>query len=265
MDKNRRFLRRELILLELIARINACLGMRYVVLSQYLLEVVRGHGASKPVHVVPIYGVDTKLFHPTMESKSAIKIRCGLPVTGSIIFFSSRVAPEKDAETLLAAVRLLMDAGRDLWLLHRSGGYETLIKWARIFGIEERVIATAAVHPQKGLVDDYRASDLCVQASREEGLGFSVLEAMACGVPVIATDIGGLRETVLQGSTGWRYPVGDSISLADCIAAVIDDPVEAKRRGAEGRKMVCQRFNRELVFSQLEDILRGTNEEVSSI
>jgi glycosyltransferase involved in cell wall biosynthesis len=175
-----------------------------------------------------------------------------------MIFFSSRIAPEKDADTLLEAVRRLLDMGRDLWLLHRSGGYATLIASARKFGISARLIATDAVHPQKGLADDYRASDACVQASREEGLGFSVLEAMACGVPAIAADIGGLKETVLDGHTGWLYRVGDPGALADCITSVINDPVEAARRGAEGREMVCRRFNREAVFSKLENVVRDS-------
>jgi glycosyltransferase involved in cell wall biosynthesis len=133
---------------------------------------------------------------------------------------------------------------------------------ARRIGIDKQVIATDAVHPEKQLNDDYRSSDMCVQASREEGLGFSVLEAMACGVPVIAADVGGLRETIQEGRTGWRFPVGDHIRLAHCIAAIIDDPKEAARRGAEGREMVNSRFDSKAVFAKFEAVLRTSYRKV---
>jgi glycosyltransferase involved in cell wall biosynthesis len=249
-----RFLRRELFALQVLARINALVGQQYIVLSEHLACVVRGHGARGPVAVIPLYGIDTSVFAPSPETKSALKARLGLPTTGSLIFFSSRVAPEKDSETLLAAVRSLLDHGRDLWLLHRSGGYRRFVKDAERFGVASRVIATDAVHPHQQLFLDYQASDLCVQASRAEGLGFSALEALACEVPVIAAAIGGLRETIVDGQTGWTYPVGDQAELASCIETVLDNKDEAARRAAKGREMVCARYEQQIVFAQLESM-----------
>jgi glycosyltransferase involved in cell wall biosynthesis len=246
------FRRRELFTLSVLARVNALVGRQYVVLSHFLATVVNKHGSRAPVSVIPVYGVDVSLFTPPKESKASLRERLGLPATGSLIFFSSRVAPEKDCATLLAAVRSLLDEGRDLWLLHRSGGYQTFIAEAEKFGVRERVIATDAVHPQRQLPLDYQASDLCIQASREEGLGFSPLEALACEVSVVATAVGGLKETIVDGETGWTCPVGDSHALAKCIAQALDDRVEAGRRAAAGREMVCARYERAVVFEQLE-------------
>lgn len=255
-EEGKPFRRRELWALNLLARINAMLGQRYVVLSHHLAEVVRHHGPGrKPVEVIPIYGVDAKVFSASSESKQALKERLGLPANGSLIFFSSRIAPEKDSETLLKAVRHLLDKGRDLWLLHRSGGYQAFIKDAERYGVAARVIATDAVHPHEELPQDYRACDLCVQASREEGLGFSPLEALACEVPVIAAAVGGLKETIVEGLTGWTYKVGDEMALAERIENVLDNPNEAARRAAAGRKMVCDRYERQIVFKQLEKLL----------
>jgi len=146
--------------------------------------------------------------------------------------------------------------GRDLWLLHRSGGYRRFIQRSGEFGIAERVIATDAVHPHRQLPQDYQACDLFVQASREEGLGFSALEALASGVPVIAAAVGGLRETIVDGHTGWTYPVGDSEKLAKCIEAVLDDPNEAVRRAAAGRDLVCANYERQGVVEQLSKVMR---------
>lgn len=267
-DDENKFLRRELFALQVLARINALVGRQYIVLSQHLAGVVRGHGARGPVAAIPVYGVDTTVFSPSKEPKATLKAWLGLPTTGSLIFFSSRVAPEKDSETLLAAVRLLLDQGRELWLLHRSGGYRRFLKAAEELGIASRVIATDAVHPQQQLSLDYQAADLCVQASRAEGLGFSPLEALACEVPVIAAAVGGLRETIVDGQTGWTYAVGDQTALARRIEEVLDNKEEAARRATAGRAMICARYDQQIVFAQLENMVwqgAGLREQKSEV
>ncbi|HEV7858345.1 MAG TPA: glycosyltransferase family 4 protein [Pyrinomonadaceae bacterium] len=246
------FRRRELFAIRALARLNALIGQQYIVLSRYLASVVRQHGARGPIAVIPVYGVDTSIFKPAAESKAVLKARLGLPVTGALIFFSSRIAPEKDAETLLEAVRILLERGRDIRLLHRSGGYPGFLKDAERFGVAQRVIADDAVHPHLQLPGDYQACDLCVQASRAEGLGFSPLEALACEVPVIATATGGLLETIIEGQTGWTYPAGDARALANKIEVVLDDPQEATRRAVAGREMVRAMYERRIVFEKLE-------------
>lgn len=254
-DAGKPFRRRELFALGALARLNARIGSHYLVLSEHLADVVRGHGGRRPVSVVPVYGVDTEIFSPAREPKRVTRERLGLPADGSLFFFSSRVAPEKDAETLLAAFRALLEEGRDLWLLHRSGGHRAFLEDARRFGVDERVIATDAVHPHRGLADDYRASDLCVQASREEGLGFSPLEALACGTPVVAAAVGGLRETIRHGETGWSYTAGDDAALAACMREALDYPEEGARRAALGRALVRGRYERAEAFARLEEVV----------
>jgi glycosyltransferase involved in cell wall biosynthesis len=254
---DKEFRRWELFGLSGLARVNARLARHYIVLSQHLAEVVRSHGTNAQIDVIPVYGVDLDIFHPTTEPPAAIRERLGLPMGGKIIFFSSRVAPEKDSKTLLLALKALLRDGRQLWLLHRSGQYRRFLQEAERFGVAERVIATDARHPLKGLALDYQASDLCVQASREEGLGFSPLEALACGVPVVAAAVGGLRETIVDGETGWTYPVADEIGLARSIVAAFDHPAEARRRTETGRKLVAERFERRRVFDRLETLLLG--------
>ncbi|HWR13917.1 MAG TPA: glycosyltransferase family 4 protein [Terriglobales bacterium] len=251
----RPYQKREATIVALLARLNALLGERYLVLSEYLSGVVRRYGA-RTVHTIPIYGVDTRIFEPPLVSKEELKSQLRLPRTGTLIFFSSRVAPEKDSETLLRAVRTLVDEGHDLWLLHRSGGYRQFLADAEKFGVHTRVIATDAVHPHRELPLDYQVCDICVQASREEGLGFSPLEALACETPVIATSVGGLRETVVDGHTGWTYPVGDHHALAARVREVIAKPEEAKRRAREGRTLVVQKFDRRRVFDDFSDLVR---------
>ena len=256
-NSNKPFKWYELFGFQIIARINAIIGQRYIVLSKYLAEVVRSHGTKKPISIIPIYGVDTKIFVPS-QSKTEIKAKQGLPTTGSLVFFSSRIAPEKDSQTLLLAFQQLIKEGRDLWLLHRSGGHQTFIQEAKKHGVAERVIATDAVHPYKQLPLDYQACDLCIQSSREEGLGFSPLEALSCRIPVVATAVGGLKETIRDGETGWTYMVGDSDELASCIKTVLDSPNEATRRTDAGHDLVKTKYDRQIVFDRLFDLVKDS-------
>jgi glycosyltransferase involved in cell wall biosynthesis len=240
----------------LLARANARLGMQYVVLSRYLADVVRRHGTRRPVHVIPVYGVDLQRFRPLAGGAPEARARLGIAPGDPLIFFSSRVSPEKDAETMLDAVALLNERGRPVRLLHRSGGHEAFAARARARGIGDHVIATEAVHPARDLPLSYQASDLCVQASRDEGLGFSPLEALACGVPVVATAVGGLRQTIVDGETGWSVPAGDAPALAAAVADALDRPEEARRRAAAGRAMVEREFEASRAFSRLLAALR---------
>ena len=140
-------------------------------------------------------------------------------------------------------------------LLNASGGHLELVQRAAGHGIGDRLIARPAVDPRSELVRYYQAADVCVQASRAEGLGFSPLEALSCGSRVVAAHVGGLRETIVDGSTGWSYPPGDAEALAAAIAAVLDNPDEARARASEGRRFVVSAFRRDDVFRQIADLL----------
>lgn len=240
-------------ILQSLAWLNARGGGRYVVLSRHLESVVRSHGACGKVCVVPAYGVDVEVFKAPTMPKAVLKAQLGLPTTGTIIFSSSRVAPEKDTKTLLAALAELLKANRDVWLLCLTGRHEQFAKLAIEFGVSERVIVGDAVHPMKMLPTYYQASDLCVQVSRAEGLGFSPLEALACGTPVVATAVGGLRETIIDGLTGWTHELSNPKDLAVKIAEMIDDPEESRRRAVNGRAMVCRDYERSTVFRTLAE------------
>jgi len=255
-NSDKPFRRYELFALRALARLNAVLGQNYVVLSKFLESVVAAHGSHRPIDIVPIYGVDVERFAPGHDQKGALRERLGLPRDGNLLFFSSRVAPEKDADTVLRAVRELNQANRKVWLVNRSGGYERFQAQARAMDVADRVMAGGPIDPRCELPSYYQASDVCVQASREEGLGFSPLEALACGVPVVATDVGGLRETIIDGETGWSYPRGDSNRLASILSEILDSPEEAARRTKAGRQMVLEQFAEQKVFADFERVMR---------
>ena len=251
-----KFRRSELLGLHALARLNAVLGRNYVVLSRFLREVVTGHGARGSIDVIPVYGVDVARFSPSPADKGTLRRQLGLPGDGKLVFFSSRIAPEKDADTVLRAIGELNREGRVVWLVNRSGGHEAFLARADALGVQGHVVAGGPVDPRTELPSFYRAADVCVQASREEGLGFSPLEALACGVPVVATDVGGLRETIVDGETGWSYPRGDVKRLTTALEEVFNRPVEAARRTGLGRQVVLQQFDEAKVFSDFEALMR---------
>ena len=239
--------------------INGRLGQGYIVLSRHLAAVCARYAPAARVEIIPVYGVDVERFVERGD-RAALRRQRGLPAAGAILFSSSRVAPEKDTATLLDAVAALAAEGRDIHLLHRSGGYRAFLDEARQRGIADRVIATDAVDPRRTLPLDYAAADVCIQASRAEGLGFSVLEALACGTPVVASAVGGLKETVRDGQTGWAVPPGDAPALAAAIREALDNPDEARRRAAAGRDMVRAEFDSRIVFARLAAVLSGSRD-----
>ena len=249
------FSRLALVALQALGLLNGRIGQGYIVLSQHLHDVVRRYSRHAPVHVVPVYGVDLERFTPATAPRERLRKERGLPSTGQVIFSSSRIAPEKDVLTLLDAFSLLVREGRDVYLLNRSGGFRLFLEQAAKAGVRERVIATDAVDPRGELQLDYAAVDVCVQASRAEGLGFSVLEAMACGTPVVASAVGGLRETVRDGSTGWSVPAGDAAALASALRDALDHPDEARRRALAGAEMVRQQFESNAAFDRVVAIV----------
>jgi glycosyltransferase involved in cell wall biosynthesis len=247
-----------LMAIQLLGHLNGRIGQGYIVLSDHLRDVVRRYSPDAAVHVVPVYGVDLERFSRPAAPRDQLRSARGLPLRGQVIFSSSRIAPEKDVLTLLEAFSLLVHEGRDVYLLNRSGGFREFLEQARKAGVRERVIATDAVDPRGELRLDYGAVDVCVQASRAEGLGFSVLEAMACGTPVVASAVGGLRETVREGVTGWSVQPGDAPALATALREALDHPDEAQRRAQAGAEMVRQHFESHAAFDRLVAIVART-------
>ncbi len=87
-----------------------------------------------------------------------------------------------------------------------------------------------------------------------EGLPLAVAEAMACGIPVVAGDVGGTSEIVKHGETGLLVPPGDIHALADSIVFLVENPEKARRMGMKGRKSVEERFSSGLMVNKIENL-----------
>lgn len=132
---------------------------------------------------------------------------------------------------------------------------------ARELGVADRVAFLGRRHDVPRLL---ASCDLFVLPSLWEGLPLSVLEAMAAGVPVVATSIGGTDEVVRDGETGVGVPPGDSPALAAAVRRLLGDPAEARRLAAGGRRLVRERYSAaamadgvQRVYTEVLDERRG--------
>ena len=100
-------------------------------------------------------------------------------------------------------------------------------------------------------LEAFKAANVYCLPSYNEGLPVSVLEAMACGLPVVSTPIAGIPEAVIEGETGHLVETGDSSTLADKLTALLADPLAAHAMGKNGRARAERLFALEVVVEQL--------------
>ena len=98
-----------------------------------------------------------------------------------------------------------------------------------------------------------QATDVFCLPSRSEGLSNALLEAMACELPCVATRVGGNPEVVMEGKTGYLVESEDAESLAASILRILQHPQAARKMGAEGRRIVEEKFTTEAMMKRLTD------------
>ena len=104
--------------------------------------------------------------------------------------------------------------------------------------------------PRRDVANLINAADVFVLSSRQEGFPITILEAMAAGKPVVATDVGGCAEAVVDGKTGLIVPPEDPHALAEALRRVLTHPEEARRMGEAGRRRVLANFTIEHMIDQ---------------
>ena len=118
-------------------------------------------------------------------------------------------------------------------------------------GVERHVILGGFRTDVIGLIKSF---DIFVMSSITEGLGTSILDAMACAKPVIGTRTGGIPEAVRDGDTGLLVPPQDEAALAGAIVKLLKDPALAARLGASGRQRAAEYFSVERMVSETLDV-----------
>src|SRR5512137_2248556 len=206
------------------------------------------------ISVVPP-GVDRSLFRPIPRDEAKCRIDgCPRFPERKMILFVGRIQPLKGIDTLMRAMKLVTDqypAWRDQLCVSIIGGdpnpdseieraeFERLKQLCADLNIGDLVTFLGA-KDQDTLVYYYSAAEMVVMPSHYESFGMVALEAMACGTPVIASDVGGLADLIRDGETGLHVPNGDPAALARAIARLVEDHELRERLGQQAHRYAQQ-------------------------
>jgi glycosyltransferase involved in cell wall biosynthesis len=126
---------------------------------------------------------------------------------------------------------------------------ESLERMAAEFGIADRTFFLGRCEKIAELLS---VSDVCVLSSKAEGFSNSILEYMAAGRPVVATDVGGAREAIVEGETGYTVRSGNDRVMASMVVSLLRDPAKAKAMGKRGRAVVEEKFSERALLEKTE-------------
>ena len=183
-------------------------------------------------------GVDADRFCPTTDRQRA---KQSLGLQGTIVTFVGRLDPQKGLPALLEGWRTVAESVAEAQLLVIGAGPEegAAKRLAAQQGIAARVRFLGA---QREVLPYLQASDAFVLPSLAEGMSNALLEAMACGLPCVASRIGGNEELIAHGVNGLLVQPGAPTALARALRSVLEDPGQASEMGTRARQTVQDRF-----------------------
>jgi D-inositol-3-phosphate glycosyltransferase len=213
------------------------------------------------IGVVPC-GVNLRVFHPSDRAEARAKLGFGDERT---VLFVGRIEPLKGVDLLIKAFASLPPsptAKRRLVIIGGDGdGHRDMRKLAELsddLGLNGSVTFAGSVRHDL-MPSYYNAADLCVVPSHYESFGLVALESLACGTPVVATDVGVVRDIIKQGETGFVVPDRSVSEMADRIGEVLSWPDRSLRRSREIRASVADHSWASIaaqINGQFEDVLR---------
>ena len=190
------------------------------------------------VLVAPM-GVDLEIFDgPGEGTKDAA------PAGAVTLVTCGRLHPAKGHQHAIDAVNILRKRGHDARLrILGGGGHESALR-AQVanLGLDDVVELTGSV-PETAVRDVLAESDIFVLGSHDEAIGVATMEAMAMGLPVVVTDVGGVRELIGDHEFGLLVPARDEVAMADAVESLIKDPARAHRVASQGLARVREHFS----------------------
>jgi glycosyltransferase involved in cell wall biosynthesis len=211
----------------------------------------------KPEKIRVIYnGINTRRLTPAPAAIARIKDTLGLADDGPVVGISASLFSLKDHATFLRAAQIISGTMPQVKYIVLGDGplRPDLEQMARELGIASRVLF---VGNQSEVGPYLYAFDISCLCSKEpEGCSNSILEAMALGKPVVATEVGGNIELVEDSQTGRLVPIQNPQALADAILSLLGNPEQAREMGQRGKEKIAREFSLERMVRDYETIYK---------
>ena len=223
--------------------------------SNAVREKLIADGTSAQKVTVVYNGLDLGRLDTNVSRQEALAM-LGVPADEPLRFVSivANMRHEvKDYPMFLRAARQVKEAVRDAAFLLAGEGElsDSLRALARELGIQD---STFFLGRCENVAELLSISEACVLSSKAEGFSNSILEYMAAARPVVVTDVGGAREVVVEGETGYLVASGDDATMAARLIALLRDPETARQMGEGGRRVVEEKFSCEAQLARTEEL-----------
>lgn len=216
-------------------------------------KIVSIHKIKKNIKVLHV-GIDTNRFYPA-ENKMEVRKKLDLPVNKFIIFTARRLVPRMGLENLIEAVNMLKKEFDNIFLVIVGSGWleDKLKALAKELEITDYIKFVGKVE-QNILLLYYQSADIFVLPTKLlEGFGMVILEAMALGKPIVATDIPGVRESVVPENNVILVPSKNPHLLAYGILKLLKEEEKAKKIGENAKQYVKERFDFSKIILKYEN------------
>ncbi len=199
-------------------------------------------------------GVSTSAFFPSKADGAVVRSRLGIGPDEFLLICVARLASAKGVDILLQAVSQVIHQGISCKCIIVGDGplKETLLEQANGLGLAEVCFFEGF---QNSVLPYLQAGSAFILTSHLEGLPFSVLEAMACGLPCIVTNVGGSAEVVAHQIVGLVIPAASVEAAAAAISHLASDPAKRAQMAGQTRDTVCRTFDIENQMGKLAQVL----------
>jgi glycosyltransferase involved in cell wall biosynthesis len=199
-------------------------------------------------------GVDVEVFRPCEAARAEFRASLGIEPETPLVGFVGRIDVEKGPDQFLQAAQVIhAEVPHARFVMvgvgHQYDKMHELVAELDLQG----VVHFAGLRPDTSQV--YPGMDLLLQTSRIEGLPLSLLEGMACGLPVVATGVGGVPEIVEEGRTGMLAGPGDWRGVGQRAIDLLEHPARLKEMGEAGRRRVVSQFDLRVTVNQTTDLM----------
>jgi len=187
-------------------------------------------------------GIELGRFHPAPAARDRVRSELAIPGDAWVFGTVGRIATEKNHALLVRALAPLLGPGARLVIAGDGPLRAELTELVKTLGVGSFIHLLGA---RRDVPDVLNALDAFVMSSDTEGLPLVVLEAMATGLPVLSTAVGGIPTVLDQGQTGFLVPAGDEAALRERARQLRDDPAASRASGALARSAAVTRFSAE--------------------